>query len=73
MTDEEIMELYHGFSDEQYKVIEKYVNKYHEPWPLMGPHSVELINHCVETGYNIDQLPDDDEFEKKYYPEDIVY
>ena len=38
MTDEEIMELYHGFSDEQYKAIEKYVNKYHEPWPLMGPH-----------------------------------
>ena len=39
MTDEEIMELYHGFSDEQYKAIEKYVNKYHEPWPLMGPRT----------------------------------
>ena len=73
MTDNEIMKLYYGWPDEQVKAIEKYVKKFHQPWPVMGPRDVELINHCVIVGNTIDQLPDDDEFRKKYYSEDVVY
>ena len=73
MSDKEIMEIYHGWPADQLEAIQRYVNKFHMPWPTFGPKEVEFIDYCVEVGTPVDYLPADDPMVKKYYPEDRLY
>lgn len=73
MTDDEIMEIYHGFDKETYKAIEKYVSIFHTPWPTYGPRDVELIEHCIDLKKSIDDLPSNDKILRKYYNRNIIY
>lgn len=43
MTDDEIMEIYRGWDDKTYAAIKEYVSMFHQPWPVYGPHDIELI------------------------------
>ena len=45
---------------------------FHQPWPVYGPHDIELIECCIKKKMSIDDLLTDDEIYDKYY-KDIIY
>lgn len=67
MTDDEIMEIYRGFNDKTYAAIKEYVSMFHQPWPVYGPHDIELIEYCIKNKMSIDDLPADDAMYDKYF------
>lgn len=73
MNDQEIMQLYHGWDKEMVKSITRYVHKFHIPWSTYAPQVPELVDHCVKINTTLDDLPDNDEFYKKYVNENYLY
>lgn len=67
MKIDEIMETYKGFSDDEYKLIKKYVTKFKDFYPVYGPCNSEIINYCIDHGLKIDDLSRNDEIYKKYF------
>lgn len=72
MTDDEIMEIYRGWDDKTYAAIKEYVSMFHQPWPVYGPHDIELIECYIKKKMSIDDLLTDDEIYDKYY-KGIIY
>lgn len=73
MEKNRIMKLYHGWDSVLVATISRYVDKFHKPWPVYGPHDVELIEYCIKKNVSIDDLSIDDPIFKKYHPEGIIY
>lgn len=69
MTDDEIMEIYRGFNDKTYAAIKEYVSMFHQPWPVYGPHDIELIEYCIKNKMSIAA---DDAMYDKYF-KGIIY
>lgn len=67
MTIDEMMDTYAGFPDDEYKLIKKYVTKFKEFYPVYAPCNSEIINHCIDLGLKIDDLPENDEIYKKHF------
>lgn len=73
MNKEEIMKLYHGWDEEQIKIISKYVNKFKKPWPVYGSRNVEFIKYCIDHNIAVDDLDPNDSIYKKYNPSNTIY
>ncbi len=73
MEKSKIMELYHDWDSAVIAALSQYVDKFHKPWPVYGPHDVELIDYCIKKNVSIDDLSPNDLVYKKYNPKNIIY
>ncbi|MEB3365698.1 hypothetical protein SDC49_25980 [Lactobacillus sp. R2/2] len=47
------MELYHDWDSAVIAALSQYVDKFHKPWPVYGPHDVELIDYCIKRMFQL--------------------